>query len=109
MLRTASSSSSGVGSSGLSANRLLPADLLGVDLLERRALLIACDLALRGVRGRDCQERSRADLLGHGLHPLDQLLEPLALVDELAGFEIDELADHPPADRAPEVLFDEPV
>src|SRR5215218_8941180 len=109
MLRTASSSSSGVGSCGCSDNWLLRTDLFGVDLLQCRALLVARDLPLRRIRRGHRQERRRADLLGNRLHPLDQLLDPLALVDELTGLEIDEVTTEAPADRPPEVLLDQPV
>src|SRR5918995_5701622 len=101
MLRTASSSSSGVGSCDCSDNGLLRANLLGVDLLECRALLVAQDLTLGGIRRGHRQEGRRADLLGDRLHPLDQLLDPLALVDELTGLEVDEVAAETPADRPP--------
>src|SRR6476659_5093228 len=66
----ASGSSDGVVSS--SANALTCLNLLGVDLLEARALLPARALALGGVRGRHVEERRGADLVGDGRDPLDQ-------------------------------------
>src|SRR5215218_1356190 len=109
MFFTASSSSSGVGCGVSAANGLLRPHLLRVDLLERRALLVPGDLALRGVRSRDREKRGHADLVGDGLYPLDQLFHALALLHQLARLEINEVPRQAPADRTPEVLLDQPV
>ena len=50
-----------------------------------------------------------ADLLGHGQHPLDELLDPLSRGNRLAALEIEQLAGEPVANCAPEVLLDQPV
>ena len=62
LLPALGSSVGGVSSS--SANALTCLHLLGVDLLERRALLPARALPLGGVRGGNAEERRGADLLG---------------------------------------------
>src|SRR3990170_2151858 len=70
-----SESSSGVGVRSSSAtDTLRRADLLGVDLLERPALLEAGDLPLGGVPLRDREVGGSADLLRERHHPLEQLL-----------------------------------
>src|SRR5262245_35192482 len=107
---SASRSCSSVGRPGSSAtDRLGLADLLRVDLAERRAPLEALDLPLGGVLLRNGEIRGRADLFGCGKHPVDELLDPLPRGDRLAAPEVDELSGQPPPDRAPEVLLDQPV
>src|SRR5204862_117535 len=59
-------------------DRLARANLLGIDLGQARALLVAGDLALCGVLRRDGQVRRGADLICDRRDPLDQLLDPPA-------------------------------
>src|SRR5262249_14676419 len=92
-----------------SANARLGSHLLGVDLLERRALLVPGDLPLRRVRRRHAEIAGRAELLGEGKHPLDQLLELRPRRSRLEPVEVDQLAHQAVADRAPEVLLDPAV
>ena len=85
-------------------------DLLGVDLLERRALLVARDLPLGRVRRRHREVRRRAELLGDRQHPLDQLARARARAGRTSPRrEVDQLAGQAVADRAPEVLLDQPA
>ena len=56
---------------------------------------------------RDREARRRAPR--RPAHPLDELLEPRARRDRLAPLEVDQLAREPVADRAPEVLLDQPA
>src|SRR5712691_9109399 len=107
-----SSSSLGPADGGRSSSATDPlrrAYLLGVDLRQRLPCFEPLDLALCSVLLRDDEVRGRADLLGGGEHPLDQLVDPLARGDRLAPLEVDELARQPVADRAPEVLLDQAV
>ena len=82
----------GVGSAG---DSLTGPHLFGEDLLHRRALLVAGDLPLRGVSLGDREPLRGAELFGHRLHPLDELLEPGARGDRLAALEVDQLARQP--------------
>src|SRR4051794_39760215 len=83
-------------------------DLLGVDLLERRALGDACALPLCRVRAGDAEVRRRPELVRDRLHPLDQLLDPRARRYDLAALEVEQIAGEAEADRAPEVLLEQP-
>src|SRR5712691_4960802 len=105
-LRSSSTTSWAVGSAG---DSLTGPNLFGEDLLHRRALLVARDLPLRGVPLRDREPLRRAELIGDGLHPFDELLEPRPGGDRLAALEVDQLSREAPADRAPEVLLEQPV
>src|SRR5438128_299796 len=91
---------------GSLGDRFLRTRQLGVDLLERRSLAVAGDLALGRIGGRDRQVRSGADLLGGRQHPFDQALEVGSRWAHLAGREVDQLAAQAVPDRAPEVLLD---
>ena len=95
--------------SALTTDRLRRAHLLGVDLLERHSVLEALDLPLCSVPLGHGEVRGGADLLGHGQHPLDELLDPLSRGNRLAALEIEQLTGKPVADCAPEVLLDQPV
>src|SRR3954462_1777154 len=88
---------------------LLGADLLGIDLLERRALLVTSDLPLRRVCIRNREVRACAELVCDRQHPLDELGERRPGRAPAPAREVDELAGEPVADRPPEVLLDEPV
>src|SRR5206468_9298306 len=101
--------SSGSRSSSSATDPLSRPNLLGVDGFERRTLLEARDLALGGIALRDREIRARADLVGHGLHPREQGLQPGARRNRLAAAEVDELTGEAVADRAPDVLLDQPV
>src|SRR5215208_7403486 len=109
MPRICSISSSTLGSVGCSANTLPCPHLLGVNLLERRALLEPRDLPLRRVLLGDREERRRADLVCDRLHPFDQLFETCTRRDRLAALQIEELAGQAVANRPPHVLLEEPV
>src|SRR5262245_14571880 len=104
--RMCSSSSSGERSPSSATDDFLGTYLLRVDLLERRAVLEARDLALGRVRGGHGQGLRGAELLGDGPHPLDQLLERRARGPHLMRAEVDQLTAQTPANRAPEVLLD---
>src|SRR5512143_2821052 len=54
----------------------VPADLLRVDLLHRRALVVARDLPLGGAPLGNREPLGRAELLGDRTNPLAELLEP---------------------------------
>src|SRR5438552_11756445 len=92
-----------------SANALSCPHLLGVNLLQRRALVEAGALALRGILLRDGEEGRRADLVRHRGDPLEQLLDARPRRHRLAAVEVDQLAGEPVADRAPQVLLEQPV
>src|SRR5215212_5870159 len=125
MFRICSISSSTVGSRALgcsscpgcscfggcscSANPLTRLDLLRVDLLERRSVLVAGDLPLGRVLLGHAEERRGADLVRDRRDPFEQLLDPRAGGDRLTALEVDELTRQPVADRAPEVLLEQAV
>src|ERR1041384_8546153 len=69
------SASFGAVSSPSAPHRLPRRDLLGVDLLESRALLEARTLTLGRVRGRHRQELRGSQLVGDRQNPLDQRSE----------------------------------
>src|SRR6478672_9600453 len=97
--RSSSARSSTVGSRGASsANPLTRADLLAVDLDERRTLVVSRPLALGRVLGRHAEVRCRADLVRDGRDPLQQLLDPRTGRYRLAALEVDQLAGEPVAD-----------
>src|SRR5207244_4449960 len=62
-----------------------------------------------GVRRRDRQVVGAAQLLGDRQHPLDEALQVRAGGSHLTGGEVDQLAGKAVADRAPEVLLDQPM
>ena len=73
------------------------------------AFLLLRDLTLGGVSLGNREEVGGAELFRDRPHPVDELLEPRAGRDGGAALEVDELARQAVADRAPEVLLDEPV
>src|SRR5882724_5994369 len=93
-LRSSSTTSWAVGSAG---DSLTGPHLLGEDLLHRRALLVARDLPLRRVPLGNREPRRRPELVGNGLHPFEQLLEPRPGGDRLAALEVDQLTGEPRA------------
>src|SRR4051794_21877777 len=96
-----SASSCAARSPSLATDRLRGAHLLGVDLLQRRALLVPCDLPLGGVRPGNGEVRRGAELLGDRERPLDQPLDRRPRRPGLARPEVEQLAGEPVADRAP--------
>src|SRR5262245_1434025 len=106
MRPSASSICSWVGSSATDG---LPDEYLcGEGLADGGALVDARELPLRRVRRRHGEVRRGADLLGHRQGPLGELLEPGARREHTPGPELDQLAREAEADRAPEVLLDQP-
>src|SRR4051812_17456360 len=105
-LRSSSTTSWAVGSAG---DSLTGPDLFGEDLLHRRALLVARDLPLRRVPLGDREPRRSPELVGDRLHPFDELLDPRPRRDRLSALEVDQLSREAEADRAPEVLLEQPV
>src|SRR5262249_4389429 len=101
-----SSSSSRAARSSSSANALLRPHLLGVDLLQARAILVARELALARVRGGHGQPLRDAELLGDRVHPFEQALQLGAGRAHLERREVDQRAGEAVADRPPEVLLD---
>src|SRR5712692_4646210 len=95
-LRSSSTTCCAVGSAG---DSLTGPYLFGEDLLHRCALFVACDLPLRGVSLGDREPGRGAELVGHGLHPFDELLEAGPGGDRFAALEIDQLSRQAPADR----------
>ena len=93
--RRETSSSLGSRCASSATDRLRRAHLLGVDLLERRALLEALDLALSGVLLGAARYGAAPISSADRLHPLDELLEALPRWDRLAAGEVDELAREP--------------
>src|SRR4051812_4111986 len=104
--RSSSTTSWAVGSAG---DSLTGPDLLGEDLFHRRALLVTGDLPLRGVPLGDCEPRRCTELVGDRLYPFEELLDPRAGRDRLTALEFDQLSREAVADRAPEVLLEQPV
>src|SRR5262249_13174214 len=103
-------------SSSISASALTSASdsvtgshLLSEDLFHRPALLVSRDLPLRGVSLGNRKPAACAELVRHGLHPLEQLLDPCTRRNRRAALEVEELAGETPAQRAPEVLLEQPV
>src|SRR5437763_2728499 len=90
-----------------SADGLLRPHLDGVDLLERRAVVVPGSLALGRVLGRNRHVRRGAELLRDRHRPLGQRLEPRPRRHGLGAREVDQLAREPEPDRAPEVLLDQ--
>src|SRR5687767_13985888 len=82
-------------------------DFVGVDLAQSRAALIAGDLALCGVCGRERKEAGCAELLRHGKHPFHQLIEPRPRRPHAAAVQVDELARQAITNCTPDVLLDE--
>src|SRR5919198_2437208 len=107
-LRICSASCSAVNSSS-ATDRLPGGDLLGVDLLQARALLETRALALRGICRRNVEQLRGAELLRDRQHPLDQPLEVRARRPDIAPRQIDHLTGQSVPDRAPEVLLDEAI
>src|SRR5206468_7091301 len=105
-LRSSSTTSWAVGSAG---DSLTGPNLFGEDLFHRRALVVARDLPLGGVSLGNRQPRRRSELVGDRLHPFDELLEPRTRGDRLAALEVDQLSREAEADRAPEILLEQPV
>src|SRR5262245_54544201 len=103
-----SASFSGVSSSS-ATHGLSRRDLLGVDLLDARALLEAGALPLGCVCSGNEQQRRGPELLGNRKHPLDQSLELCPRGPYLAARQVDLLAGEAVADRPPQVLLDQPV
>src|SRR5260370_19003348 len=67
------------------------------------------DLAFRGVALRDREPRRRTELVGDRLYPLHELLDARTGADRLPALEVDQLAREPEADRAPQILLEQPV
>jgi hypothetical protein len=78
-----------------------------VDLSQRRAFVVACDLTLGRIRRGD--DDRCAELVRNRRDPFGEAFQVLACGPDVAGREIDELAREAVADRAPEVLFDQAV
>ena len=74
-----------------------------------RDTIMPRDLPLGRVGRGDREVGGAAELLGDGQHPLDEPLEVRARRAHLAAREVDQLAAQAVADRAPEVLLDQPV
>src|SRR5579871_1546635 len=95
-----------------SAPRLLGAACL-YQILEysphRSTFLVPGDLLLGGVLLGNGEEVGGAELLRDRAHPLEEVLEASARRDRRAAREVDQLTREPEADRAPEVLLDQPV
>src|SRR6478672_11042741 len=70
---------------------------------------MARNLPFRGVSLRNREPLRRAELVGNGLHPLDELLDPGARADRLAALEVDQLPREPVSDCSPEILLKQPV
>src|SRR4051794_26162141 len=79
------------------------------DIAMRAELHLTLVLTFRRIRRRDGEEGRRADLDRNGLPPLDQRLDPCTRRNDLASFEVDQPAAEPVANRAPQVLLDQPV
>src|SRR6185437_4655444 len=86
-----------------------PAHELGEDIAMRAELPLTLVLPLGRIRRRDGEEGRCADLTRNGRHPLDQRLDPRPRRNDLASHEVDQPAAEPVADRAPQVLLDQPV
>src|SRR3954464_12055108 len=82
---------------------------LGEDIAMRAELHLTLVLTLGRIRRRDGEERCSADLARNGLHPLDQCLDARTRRNDLASLEVNQPAAEPVADRAPQVLLDQPV
>src|SRR3954447_10059506 len=82
---------------------------LGEDVAMRAELHLTFVLTLGRIRRRDGEERRSADLARNGLHPLDQRLDARTRRNDLASLEVDQPAAEAVADRAPQVLLDQPV
>src|SRR4051794_35956603 len=93
-----------------SATDQLPraADELREDVAMRTELGDTAILAFRGVRFRHRQVRRGSDLLGDRKDPLDQRFDPGTRRNDLAPLEVDQPVGQPVADRAPQVLLDQP-
>ena len=70
---------------------------------------MARDLPLGRIGRGDREVVGAAELLGQRQHPFDQALEMCPRRPHLPGGEIDQLAREAVANRAPEVLLDQPV
>src|SRR5690348_3887555 len=90
-----------------SCDALRRAHELGEHGPVRAELVEARVLSLRRVRDGDGEVRSRADVTGNGLDPLDQLLDARARRQDIPACEVDQLAGKPVANRAPGVLLDQ--
>src|SRR4051812_33170918 len=101
-----SSASLGCCASSSATDHVARLDLLGVDVLQRPALLDARDLPLGGVRRR--HRELKPELVSDHCDPLRHPLElgPRGPDIEHAG--IEQAAREPVADRAPHVLLDQP-
>src|SRR4051812_17410597 len=86
-----------------------PAHELGEDVAMRAELTLALVLTLGRIRRRDGEEGRSADFTRNGLHPLDERLDPRPRRNDLASLEVDQPAAEPVADRAPEILLDQPL
>src|SRR5262249_24606998 len=106
--RIASARSSSDGSFGSSpANPVTRSHLLGVDLRERRTLLVPGPLPLGCILHRHGANRGGADLVGDRRDPFEELLDPCARGDRLPPLEVDQLARESVSDRPPEVLLEQ--
>src|ERR687888_130095 len=81
--------------------------LASIDGLDALARLAERDLALRRVALRDSEIWGKAELVGDGRDPLEQLLDPLPRREHFAPLQVDEALGEPVADRPPEVLLDQ--
>src|SRR6266704_784223 len=81
-------------------------DELAEDFAVRPELVEPRVLPLGGVRGRNREARSGAQLVGNRCDPFDQLLDARPRRHHLAALEIDQLAGESVPDRAPGVLLD---